>query len=92
MGGMFEVLEFIEHRDDPGLPVDERVIGIFDEEHLAVESGRTARNEFLQTKSEDYAWWLVRLPGERLARWIADSHSDREFMLDLTTGQLIEVP
>ncbi len=89
---MFEVMEFVEHRDDPGLPVDERVIGTFDDEASAVEIGRGARNQFLTTKSEDYAWWLVRLPGERLARWIADSHSDREFMLDLTTGQLVEVP
>jgi hypothetical protein len=33
----------------------------------------------------------VRSPGARLARWIADSQSDREFALDLTTGQLVEV-
>jgi hypothetical protein len=36
-------------------------------------------------------WWVVRVPGERLAQFIADSKSDKEFILDLATGQLVEV-
>jgi hypothetical protein len=33
----------------------------------------------------------VRVPGEGLARWIADGASHTERMLDLTTNTLVEV-
>jgi hypothetical protein len=45
----------------------------------------------VETGSEDYVWWVVREPGQRLAQFIADSKSDKEFVLDLATGQLVEV-
>jgi hypothetical protein len=41
--------------------------------------------------SEDFAWWVVRQPGARLAQFISDSRSDTEFVLDLTADHLIEV-
>ena len=57
----------------------------------AVEAVRAERTSFVETGSEDYVWWVVRQPGEQLAQFIADSKSDKEFVLDLATGQLVEV-
>lgn len=88
---MFEAVENVELREEPGAPVQERILGSFSEETEAVEAARQARREFLASSRDDYAWWTVRTPGARLARWIADSQSDREFALDLTTGQLVEI-
>ncbi|HEX6147467.1 MAG TPA: hypothetical protein VF083_11860 [Acidimicrobiia bacterium] len=86
---MFEAVEFTEVRDreEP----DQRVIGTFPDEIGAVEATRTAKAAFAESGSEDFAWWVVRQPGARLAQFISDSRSDKEFVLDLTTGQLIEV-
>lgn len=89
--GMFEAVEHIELRDELGAPVEERILGSFADEKEALEVARAARRQFLEQARDDYAWWTVRSPGARLARWIADSQSDREFALDLTTGQLVEV-
>ncbi|MGH8873990.1 MAG: hypothetical protein ACRDVM_01885 [Acidimicrobiia bacterium] len=88
---MLEVVELIELKSEPGSPVHEEVLGTFELESDAVEVARTARATFRAGGREDYAWWVVRKPGARLAQWIADSHSEREFVLDLTTGQLIDV-
>ncbi len=86
---MFEAVEFTEvrGRDEP----DERVIGLFPDEISAVDAVRAERTSFVETGSEDYVWWVVRQPGERLAQFIADSKSNKEFVLDLATGQLVEV-
>jgi hypothetical protein len=86
---MFEAVEFTEvrGRDEP----EARVIGTFPDEIGAVEAVRAERGAFVETGSEDYVWWVVRAPGERLAQFIADSKSDKEFVLDLATGELIEV-
>ena len=86
---MFEAVEFTEvrGRDEP----DERVIGAYPDEIGAVEAVRAERTAFVETGSEDYVWWVVRQPGKRLAQFIADSKSDKEFVLDLSTGQLVEV-
>jgi hypothetical protein len=46
----------------------------------------------MNTGKHGYAWWIVREQGARLANWISDSRSDREFALDLTSGELVEVP
>lgn len=88
---MFEAVEFIEFKAQPTLPPQERVIGTYEEESAAVEAARLARAAFLDSAREDYAWWLVRPQGGRLARWIADSLSAKEFVLDLRTGKLVEV-
>ncbi|MET0567110.1 MAG: hypothetical protein ABW021_11765 [Acidimicrobiia bacterium] len=86
---MFEAVEFTEvrGREEP----DQRVIGTYPDEINAVEAVRAAKTDFVETGSEDFAWWVVRQPGATLAQFISDSRSDKEFVLDLTTGQLIEV-
>jgi hypothetical protein len=86
---MFEAVEFIEA---PGQPEpSEKVLGEFSEEMEAVQRARTAKMEFATSASKAYAWWVVREHGAKLAHFIADSKSDKEFVLDLTSGQLIEV-
>ncbi|MFQ5965987.1 MAG: hypothetical protein ACE5MI_00075 [Acidimicrobiia bacterium] len=84
---MFEAVEFIEDRER----TREQLLGKFSVELDAVARGRVAREAYLAGGSEDYAWWVVREEGATLARWIADSKSDREFVLDLTTGELTEI-
>lgn len=84
---MFEAVEFIED----GADVSEHVLGAFSDEHQAMARARVARSAHLSGGREGYAWWVVREQGATLARWIADSRSDREFELDLTTGELNEV-
>lgn len=94
-GMTFEAVEFIELTFQPGRPAPpprETVIGSFDTEEEAVEHARIARRAFQSAQGDArYAWWLVRQPGSQLANWIADSASEREFVLDLRTGQLIEL-
>jgi len=87
---MFEAVQFIER---PGLPEPvESILGEQDDEMDVVAIARKARSEFMTTGSDDYAWWVVRKKGARLANFIADSKSDKEFVLDLTSGELVEVP
>lgn len=86
---MFEAVQFIELRSEP--EPAETVLGVFNEELDAVEAARDARNAFSETGSTDYAWWIVRKKGARLANFIADSKSKKEFVLDLSSGELVEV-
>ncbi|MGH3651261.1 MAG: hypothetical protein ACRDU9_11190 [Acidimicrobiia bacterium] len=87
---MFEAVQFIELRDEP--EPRETVLGQFEAELDAVESAREAKKQFFTTGSDNYAWWIVRKKGARLANFIADSKSDKEFVLDLSSGELVEVP
>lgn len=86
---MFETVQFIEYRGKP--EPEETNLGEFTEEMDAVEVARGARLEFVESGADEYAWWVVRESGARLANFIADSKSNKEFVLDLTTGQLVEV-
>jgi hypothetical protein len=86
---VFEAVEFIEVRDRP--EPSETVLGEFSEEIDAVAQARSARAAFQEAGSTEYAWWIVRKKGARLANFIADSKSDKEFVLDLRTGELVEV-
>ncbi len=86
---MFEAVEFVDRKEEPTAPPEERILGTFVDEAEAVEAARNARREF--DHPEDYAWWIVRQSGARVARWIADSRSSKEFVLDLTSGELVEV-
>jgi len=86
----YEAVENIDPRDRPGAAVEERMLGTFASEDEAIEVARSARRRFAESGRADYAWWLVRAPGEMLARWIADSGSEKEFVLDLRSGELIE--
>ena len=84
---MFEAVEFIEIDGE----TRESLLGRFGEELDAVARGRVAREAYLLSGSDDYAWWVVREEGATVASWIADSKSDREFAVDLTTGEMTEI-
>jgi len=86
---MFEAVEFTEVRgsEDP----DQRVLGEYPDELAAVDAAREAKTLYAESGSDVFAWWVVRQPGAPLAQFISDSRSAKEFVLDLTTGQLIEV-
>lgn len=86
---MYEAVQFIEYRDEPE-PV-QTILGEYDGETVAVERVRAARSRFLEDGSDEYAWWVVRKKGATLAEFIADSKSSKEFVLDIRSGQLVEV-
>ena len=91
---MFEAVEFIEDEVTPGRPApipSENVLGTFEVESDAVMRARAAREGFMNAGRDGYAWWVVREQGARLANWISDSRSEKEFALDLTSGELVEV-
>lgn len=89
---MFELVEFREPVAAPvgGTP-KETPLGTFGDEADAIAVGREAWRAHRATGSRDVVWWLVRVPGETLARWIADSASPTERVLDLTTNRLVEI-
>jgi len=90
----FEVVEFREPTPEPGQPfhgTKETVIGSFDQEIDAIAFGREAWNASRASDTKDVMWWIVRVPGESLCRWIADRGNDSEQILDLTTNNLVPV-
>lgn len=91
---LFEAIEFREPALRPGErypgPI-ETSLGTFEDETAAIAVAREAWQGYLASPTNDVAWWLVRKPGEELARWIAESRSDIERVLDLTTNQLVAV-
>lgn len=87
---MFEAIQSIDSRERPGSPIEETNLGVFTAESEAIEVAREARDGFFASGSSDFAWWIVRPVGARLAHWIADSNSEKEFVLDLRSGQLVE--
>lgn len=86
---MYEVVEFVEVRGFAA--PTETVVGVFSDENLAVEGARRARAGFVGSGRDEYAWWIVRTVGKKVAAFIADSKSDKEFVLDLTTNELVEI-
>ncbi len=93
-GMAFELVEFCEPAPEPGRPfagTRETLVGTYDDEAQAIAHGRRVWTEAREVRSSDVMWWVVRVPGESLARWIADKASDVEQMLDLTTNELIPV-
>ncbi|MGB8362634.1 MAG: hypothetical protein WCE80_14645 [Acidimicrobiia bacterium] len=87
---MFEAVQFVELRGEA--EPRETVLGEFGTEMGAVAAARHARTTFFEEGSDEYAWWIVREKGARLANFIADSKSDKEFVLDLRSGELVELP
>ncbi len=93
-GMAFELVEFCEPAPEPGRPfagTRETLVGTYDDEAQAIAHGRRVWREAREVRSTDVMWWVVRVPGESLARWIADKASDVEQILDLTTNELIPV-
>lgn len=94
MSDQYELIEFREPALQPGeafTGTQERNLGTFEDEQEAIAQGRIAWDEFRASESHDVAWWVVRVPGESLARWIADSSAANERVLDLTTNTLVEL-
>jgi len=90
----FELRGYREPALEPGMTfpgTEETVIGVYDDELEAIAVGRAAWKAFRESGSHDVAWWIVRAEGEQLARWIADSASPKERVLDLRTNTLVEV-
>jgi len=90
----YELVEFVEPAFQEGgsfAGTQERVLGVFDVDTEAIAVGRDAWTAFRQSGSPDVAWWIVRVPGEALARWIADGASPVERVLNLRTNELVEV-
>lgn len=90
----FELVEYREPAPVPGAPFQgtiETVINTFDEELDAVAAGRALWKASRSERNREVAWWIVRAPGERLARWIADAASPDERVLDLTTNTLVPI-
>ena len=92
--GSYTATEYREPALEPGMPYQgpiEKSLGTFTEERDAVSAARASWREFRRSDSHDVAWWIVRREGEDLARWIAESRSSVERVLDLTTNELVEV-
>ncbi len=90
----FEVVEFCEPSPEPGRPfpgTSQEVIGTFDHEPDAISLGRERWQAMRAADTTDVMWWIVRVPGETLARWIADRSSPDEQVLDLRTNELVVV-
>lgn len=87
----YEVTQSVEARSPAGAPVEVTALGSFDDLDEAVGAARVARTLTMRARPDDYAWWTVKEPGAQLARWISDSRSAAEYVLDLRTGQLVEV-
>jgi hypothetical protein len=88
---MYEAIEYIEEEEN-GLPTGtslERVLGTFETEDGGVAAARDAMIRY--GDRHEYAWWIVRKQGERIAAWIADSRSGREFLMDLTKEEIVDL-
>lgn len=93
-GTQFEAMQFVEPAFGPGESFPgtiETRLGFFRGETEAVDVARKAWEAHRASGSRDVAWWIVRVPGETMARWIADSRSPVERVLDLRSNQLVEV-
>lgn len=92
--GIYTATEYREPALEPGAPYQgpiETVLGTFSDERDAIEAARSQWKAFRSSDSHDVGWWIVRRQGEDLARWIAESRSSVERVLDLTTHELVEV-
>ena len=93
-GVAYEVVEFREPPPQPGQPYkgrSETTLGEYDSEQLAIEHGRLAWKAGRASDSLDVVWWIVRVPREQLARWLADGASEQEQVLDLTTNAMVPI-
>lgn len=92
--GIFTATEYREPALEPGMAYQgpiETLIGRFNDERDAIDAARNKWKAYRESDSHDVAWWIVRREGEGLARWIAESRSSVERVLDLRTNELVEV-
>ena len=92
--GMYTATEYREPALEPGMAYQgpiETLIGTYGDERDAIEAARQRWKDFRLSDSHDVAWWIVRKQGEGLARWIAESRSAVERVLDLRTNELVEL-
>lgn len=92
--GIYTATEYREPALEPGMAYQgpiETLIGTYADERDAIGAGRSRWKEFRSSDSRDVAWWIVRKQGEGLARWIAESRSSVERVLDLRTNELVEL-
>ncbi len=92
--GIYTATEYREPALEPGMAYQgpiETLIGSFNDERDAIAAARQMWREYRMSDSHDVAWWIVRKQGEGLARWIAESRSSVERVLDLRTNELVEV-
>ena len=87
---MYEAVQFVESKETGD--TSETILGEYDDELAAVGVARGARASYVNSGSVEFAWWVVREQGARLANFISDSTSEKEFVLDLRSGELVEVP
>ncbi|MCI0425255.1 MAG: hypothetical protein L0Z49_06010 [Actinobacteria bacterium] len=85
----YEAVQYVEHIGKAD--IDETLLGVFGEEADAVRIVRSAVRRYHREGNSEYAWWVVRVQGARLANFIVDSRSEKEFIVDLRTGELIEI-
>lgn len=88
---MYEAIEYIEEELN-GIPTGtslETLLGTFETEDGAVQRARAAKAAY--GDRHEYAWWIVREQGGRIALWIVDSRSGREFLMDLTKEEIVDV-
>ena len=88
---MFEIVQFVEYR--PGDEAVETRLGECQETSTRRSKRPVGRGEASRSSlaARAYAWWVVREQGEKLARWIADNHSHKEFAVDVRSGALVEI-
>jgi hypothetical protein len=87
-------MQFVEPAFGPGEKFPgtlETRLGFFTSADEAIEVARAAWEAHRASGSHDVAWWIVRVPGETMAHWIADSRSPSERVLDLRSNQLVDV-
>ncbi len=92
--GIYTATEYREPALEPGMAYQgpiETLIGSYADERDAIGAARNRWKEFRSSDSRDVAWWIVRKQGEGLARWIAESRSSVERVLDLRTNELVEL-
>jgi hypothetical protein len=82
-------MQFTDLKHPPGQPIIEEKIGSYATEQAAVDVARGTMEGYIASQGDDYVWWIVRSEGSTLARWIADSRDQQEFVLDLRSGQLV---
>jgi hypothetical protein len=90
----FELVEFCEPTPEPGQPFPgtlHTVVGVYEIETEAIDIGRRRWSDMRASGTTDVMWWVVRVPGETLARWVADRGSADEQILDLRTNELVVV-